>query len=71
MVSRRDDLRAEHAREFMNNIAKTEWGLLILDEVQVAPAEVFKKAFLTWTKSHCKIGLTATLLREDNKIEDL
>jgi len=47
MVSRRDDLRAEHAREFMNNIAKTEWGLLILDEVQVAPAEVFKKAFLT------------------------
>lgn len=71
MVSRRDDLRSEHARQFMNNIAKTEWGLLLLDEVQVAPAEVFKKAFLTRTKSHCKIGLTATLLREDNKIEDL
>lgn len=48
-----------------------EWGLLILDEVQVAPAEVFKRAFLTKTKSHCKLGLTATLVREDNKIEDL
>lgn len=43
----------------------------MLDEVQVAPAEVFKRAFLTKTKSHCKLGLTATLLREDNKIEDL
>ena len=45
--------------------------MLVLDEVQVAPAEVFKKAFLTKTISHCKIGLTATLIREDNKIEDL
>lgn len=71
MISRKDELRSERAFEFMRNISQTEWGLLILDEVQVAPAEVFKKAFLTKTKSHCKIGLTATLLREDNKIEDL
>lgn len=55
----------------MNNISKNEWGMLILDEVQVAPAEVFKRAFLVKTKSHCKLGLTATLIREDNKIEDL
>lgn len=71
MISRRDDLRSEISLNFMNNIKKSEWGLLILDEVQVAPAEVFKKAFLTKTKSHCKLGLTATLIREDNKIEDL
>ena len=71
MISRREDLRSEKARKFMENISKTEWGLLVLDEVQVAPAEVFKRAFLNKTKSHCKIGLTATLLREDNKIEDL
>lgn len=45
--------------------------MLILDEVQVAPANCFKKSFLQNTKSHCKIGLTATLVREDNKIEDL
>ena len=71
MISRRNDLRSEKSLEFMNNISKNEWGLLILDEVQVAPAEVFKKAFLVKTKSHCKLGLTATLIREDNKIEDL
>ncbi len=32
---------------------------------------MFKEAFLIKTKSHCKIGLTATLIREDTKIEDL
>lgn len=37
----------------------------------MAPAEVFKHAFLNRTRSHCKLGLTATLIREDNKIEDL
>lgn len=37
----------------------------------MAPAEVFKEAFLIKTQSHCKIGLTATLIREDTKIEDL
>lgn len=71
MISRKEELRSEKARIFMENISKTEWGLLVLDEVQVAPAEVFKRAFLNKTQSHCKIGLTATLLREDNKIEDL
>lgn len=45
--------------------------MLILDEVQVAPAEMFKHAFLNRTRSHCKLGLTATLIREDSKIEDL
>lgn len=71
MISYKDEKRSAHSREFMDQIAKNEWGLLVLDEVQVAPAEVFKKAFLTKTRSHCKLGLTATLIREDNKIEDL
>ena len=71
MISYRDEKRSAHSREFMDQIKKNDWGLLVLDEVQVAPAEVFKKAFLTKTRSHCKIGLTATLIREDNKIEDL
>ena len=64
-------IRSPYSRKYIENIGSVEWGLLVLDEVQVAPAEVFKKAFLTKTKSHCKIGLTATLVREDNKIEDL
>lgn len=63
--------RSKYSKEFITRLGEVEWGLLVLDEVQVAPAEVFKKAFLTKTKSHCKLGLTATLVREDNKIEDL
>ena len=47
-----------------------EWGLIILDEVQVLPADMFRKVFET-VKSHCKLGLTATLVREDNKIKDI
>lgn len=71
MISRNDELRGAWAKKFMEKISAIEWGLLLLDEVQVAPAEMFKRAFLTKTKSHTKIGLTATLVREDNKIEDL
>ena len=44
---------------------------MVLDEVQIAPANVFKTAFSNKIRSHCKLGLTATLVREDNKIEDL
>lgn len=71
MISRSDEGRGEYSKEFIEKLGQVEWGLLLLDEVQVAPAEVFKKAFLIKTKSHCKLGLTATLVREDEKIEDL
>ncbi|KAJ3258422.1 hypothetical protein HDU77_002266 [Chytriomyces hyalinus] len=53
--------------EFIN---KREWGLLILDEVHVVPANVFRKV-LTNVATHSKLGLTATLVREDDKIADL
>lgn len=54
----------------MKIIKATDWGLLILDEVQVVPADMFRKV-LTTCKAHCKLGLTATLVREDEKIKDL
>jgi len=54
----------------MDQIKNMEFGLMILDEVQTAPAETFRKV-LTLCKSHCKLGLTATLVREDNRIKDL
>lgn len=34
------------------------------------PAKMFRRV-LTIVQSHCKLGLTATLLREDDKIADL
>ena len=65
-----DGKRSEETQEIMNKIKNTEWGLMILDEVQVAPADDFRKT-MNIIKSHCKLGLTATLVREDDKINDL
>ena len=45
-------------------------GLILLDEVHTAPAESFRK-ILTNVRAHIKLGLTATLVREDDKIKDL
>ena len=41
-----------------------------MDEVQVVPADKFRKVIYE-VKSHCKIGLTATLVREDQRIDDI
>ena len=58
---------AQKIIEFMQGI---EWGLIVLDEVHVVPADMFRKA-LTIAPAHCKLGLTATLVREDEKIDSL
>eukprot|EP00899_Mesostigma_viride_P004782 jgi/Mesvir1/14304/Mv09727-RA.4 len=51
-------------------LVSREWGLMLLDEVHVVPAHMFRKV-IGITKSHCKLGLTATLVREDERISDL
>lgn len=43
--------------------------VLIL-EVHTIPAKMFRRV-LTIVRAHCKLGLTATLVREDDKIADL
>ncbi|XP_023661411.1 general transcription and DNA repair factor IIH helicase/translocase subunit XPB [Paramormyrops kingsleyae] len=58
---------AERVMEWMRN---QEWGLIILDEVHTIPARMFRRV-LTIVQAHCKLGLTATLVREDDKIVDL
>ncbi|KAI3886682.1 hypothetical protein MKW92_037976, partial [Papaver armeniacum] len=45
-------------------------GLLLMDEVHVVPAHMFPEV-IDITKSHCKLGLTATLVREDDRTTDL
>ncbi|EPR78461.1 DNA repair helicase RAD25 protein [Spraguea lophii 42_110] len=62
--------RSSEAQKIMNYIKNVEWGLLIFDEVHVVPAMMFRKV-ISLVNHHCKLGLTATLLREDDKIEDL
>ncbi|KAH8591463.1 P-loop containing nucleoside triphosphate hydrolase protein [Bisporella sp. PMI_857] len=62
--------RSHDAQKMMDFIGSREWGLMILDEVHVVPARYFRKV-TSAIKTHSKLGLTATLLREDNKITDL
>ena len=62
--------RSDVAQVMMNSVSMREWGIMLLDEVHVAPAEMFQKV-LQIVNAHCKLGLTATLVREDNKIKDL
>ncbi|MBE7181041.1 MAG: helicase-associated domain-containing protein, partial [Terriglobus roseus] len=62
--------RSYDSQKVMDFIENREWGLMILDEVHVVPAEMFKKVTYR-VKAHSKLGLTATLLREDDKIQDL
>ncbi|UKK02292.2 DNA repair helicase [Theileria orientalis] len=60
----------EHTERILNQIKQREWGLLIFDEVQFVPAPAFRRINET-IRSHCKLGLTATLVREDDLIRDL
>eukprot|EP00817_Percolomonadidae_sp_ATCC50343_P005649 CAMPEP_0117421832 /NCGR_PEP_ID=MMETSP0758-20121206/2808_1 /TAXON_ID=63605 /ORGANISM="Percolomonas cosmopolitus, Strain AE-1 (ATCC 50343)" /LENGTH=677 /DNA_ID=CAMNT_0005204119 /DNA_START=266 /DNA_END=2299 /DNA_ORIENTATION=- len=56
--------------KIMFSIQQREWGLMLLDEVHVAPSDQFR-TIVGKIKAHCKVGLTATLVREDDKVMDL
>ncbi|XP_050452122.1 general transcription and DNA repair factor IIH helicase subunit XPB [Cataglyphis hispanica] len=62
--------RSWDAENTMRWLQEQEWGIMVLDEVHTIPAKMFRRV-LTIVQSHCKLGLTATLLREDDKIADL
>jgi DNA excision repair protein ERCC-3 len=56
-------------RRSCSSLRSREWGFLLLDEVHVVPAEMFRVRVSGF--AHAKLGLTATLVREDDKINDL
>ncbi|KAF9967180.1 DNA repair helicase RAD25 [Mortierella alpina] len=62
--------RSHDSKKMMDFLRGREWGFLLLDEVHVVPANMFRKV-LTTIAAHAKLGLTATLVREDEKIDDL
>ena len=62
--------RAYDTQQLMDFVESREWGLILFDEVHVVPADMFRKVF-TLVRAHAKLGLTATLVREDNKIDNL
>ncbi|KAG0171805.1 hypothetical protein DFQ30_000345 [Apophysomyces sp. BC1015] len=62
--------RTADSKRMSQFIDKTEWGVIILDEVHCVPANNFSKA-ISKIKARVRLGLTATMLREDEKIGDL
>ncbi|CAN0081955.1 unnamed protein product [Ascophyllum nodosum] len=62
--------RSEITKRILDSIKGREWGFMLLDEVHVVPARMFRKV-LSVCNAHCKLGLTATLVREDDLISDL
>ena len=62
--------RSWEAQQTMKWIQEQEWGIMVLDEVHAIPAKMFRRV-LSQVQAHCKLGLTATLVREDDKIADL
>ena len=70
MFSHSIDSMSRASSAVLQQVKDLEWGLLIVDEVQVMPARTFRQVATT-VRAHCKLGLTATLVREDDLIEDL
>ena len=62
--------RSHTSQKMMDFLESREWGFILLDEVHVVPASMFRRV-LTKIKAHAKLGLTATLVREDQKIDEL
>lgn len=62
--------RSHDSQKVMDFLRSREWGFIILDEVHVVPAAMFRRV-VTTIAAHAKLGLTATLVREDDKIDDL
>ena len=54
--------------EHMQLMKARNWGLLVYDEVHVVPAPVFRAT--TEIQAKRRLGLTATLIREDGLEED-
>lgn len=65
-----DGVAAEESRAILNAVTAQPWGLLLLDEVHTALAHHFQDVLNT-IQYKCVLGLSATLLREDDKIGDL
>jgi len=45
------------------------WGLIVYDEVHLLPAPIFRET--AWLQAHRRLGLTATLVREDGREGDV
>ena len=61
--------RGEKSRRLLEDLGSREWGLQVLDEVHQVVAAKFSSALKL--RCHARLGLTATLVREDEKQKNL
>jgi DNA excision repair protein ERCC-3 len=54
--------RSHEAKKMMEFLTSREWGFILLDEVHVVPANMFRRV-VTTIKAHAKLGLTGTSSR--------
>lgn len=62
--------RASESKAIMDTIKSRTWGMLLMDEAHVVPASEYSRAVGS-IKARSKLGLTATMVREDDRIADL
>lgn len=67
MISNPRNRRSEESRTLFKQIKNKERDLLLLDEVHLAPGDMFRKVFAE-IKSRCRLGLTAPLLHDSDII---
>jgi hypothetical protein len=49
--------RSHESKKMMDFLTSREWGFILLDEVHVVPAAMFRRV-VTTIKAHAKLGLT-------------
>lgn len=54
--------RSTESKKMMDFLTSREWGFILLDEVHVVPAAMFRRV-VTTIKAHSKLGLTGTYSR--------
>lgn len=63
--------RSHESKKMMDFLTSQEWGLMLLDEVHVVPAAIFRRV-ITTIKAHSKLGLTGMVFqfREMQRLTD-
>ena len=54
--------RSHESKKMMEFLTSREWGFILLDEVHVVPAVMFRRV-VTTIKAHSKLGLTGSFQR--------
>lgn len=67
ILTHRSDVNGEFSH--MKIFQQRNWGLIIYDEVHLLPAPIFR--YTANIQAKRRLGLTATLIREDKKEEDV